>query len=132
MCPRCDHEPLQYLQVLSDGRVWTAAPGRRIRVDNARRDYPGGIIPEGVPVDRYGWNLPSEEVGHNGAIQLTCRRCFFTRPVSRERIEAKAREAARTGIERLAVTAVGEMKPFTALTPADRRRQRAPQVSRAE
>jgi hypothetical protein len=73
-------------------------------------------------MDHYAMNLPTEEVGHNGAILLTCRRCGFRRPVRRERIEGAAREAAAGWVERLAVTVQGEFLPITSLTPAHKRR----------
>jgi len=122
MCPRCEHEPLQYLLVLPDGRVWTQAPGARTGTYNAR-GHQVDQSAEGIPLDRYAPNQPSVEVGRKGAIEFACRRCGFDRPVGRASIQDKAREAAASGLDRLTVTPRGELLLEAELGHVHRRRR---------
>ena len=123
MCPQCVEPncPLQYLVVLPDGRVWTQAPGARTGTHNAR-GHQVDQRAERIPLDRYAFNRPSVEVGRKGAIELTCQRCGFTRPVGRASIEDKAKEAAASGLDRLTVTPRGELLLEAALGQVHRRR----------
>jgi hypothetical protein len=128
MCPDCNgpRQPLQYLLVLPDGRVMTQAPGARTGTHNAR-GHQVDRTGEGIPLDRYTPNQPSEEVGRKGAIEFNCQRCGFTRQVGRASIEDKARKAAASGLDRITVTARGELLLEAGLGQAHRRRYPRPE-----
>jgi hypothetical protein len=112
MCPKCRIEPLQYLFVVEDGRVFTFSPGPKLGTKNAMElDYYVDQRAEGIMPDRYGMTQNSEFVGgRNQSIKMSCGRCAYEKVIGLKTIEVVARTAASNQAELLTIDSHSELR----------------------
>jgi hypothetical protein len=110
MCPYCPAEPMLYMRVITDDRVFLNSPSPRTGTQNTIDD-PTYVGPKDVDRGRRSpLEREVETVGSRGAVRLVCGRCGLARIMKRARIESEARKAAKQGLRRITLNHDGDFE----------------------